>query len=41
MRVVVGGMDVVETPRFRYRGLRYFAHRGLHRFQAEHWDLDD
>jgi len=34
-------LDVVEQPRFAYRGLRYFAHRGLHRFQAEHWDLDD
>ena len=34
-------LDVRETPRFEYRGLRYFAHRGLHRFQAEHWDLDD
>jgi hypothetical protein len=35
------GIDVSEKPHFRYRGLRYFAHRGLHRFQAEHWDLDD
>ena len=35
------GIDVIENPRFRYRGLRYFAHRGLHRFQAEHWDLED
>lgn len=34
-------LDVVERPHFAYRGLRYFAHRGLHRFQAEHWDLDD
>lgn len=34
-------LDVVEKPRFAYRGLRYFAHRGLHRFQAEHWDLED
>ena len=32
---------MAEKPRFAYRGLRYFAHRGLHRFQAEHWDLDD
>ncbi len=23
------------------RGLRYFAHRSLHRFQAEQWDWDD
>lgn len=33
--------DCKEAPRFDYRGLRYFAHRGLHRFQAEHWDLED
>lgn len=35
------GVDIAEKPRFEYRGLRYFAHRGLHRFQAEHWDLED
>ena len=35
------GLNVIEKPRFAYRGLRYFAHRGLHRFQAEHWDLED
>lgn len=34
-------IDVVETSRFEYRGLRYFAHRGLKRFQAEHWSLED
>ena len=34
-------IDVTESPRFEYRGLRYFAHRGLRRFQAEHWSLDD
>lgn len=34
-------IDVNESPRFYYRGLRYFAHRGLKRFQAEHWSLDD
>lgn len=34
-------LDVTESPRFQYRGLRYFAHRGLQRFQAEHWDFDD
>ncbi len=34
-------LNVVESPRFQYRGLRYFAHRSLHRFQAEHWDFDD
>ncbi|MCZ2153795.1 MAG: hypothetical protein LC114_07840, partial [Bryobacterales bacterium] len=37
----VTGIDLAEKPRFEYRGLRYFAHRGLHRFQAEHWDLED
>lgn len=31
------GLDVSESPRFAYRGLRYFAHRSLDRFQAEHW----
>lgn len=35
------GLDVWETPRFQYRGLRYFAHRSLTRFQAEHWNFDD
>lgn len=34
-------IDTEESPRFEYRGLRYFAHRSLHRFQAEHWSLDD
>ncbi|MDD2709292.1 MAG: alpha-N-acetylglucosaminidase TIM-barrel domain-containing protein [Verrucomicrobiae bacterium] len=35
------GCDFRERPRFAWRGLRYFAHRGLSRFQAEHWNLDD
>lgn len=35
------GIDLTESPRFDYRGLRYFAHRGLHRFQAEHWSFED
>jgi len=35
------GIDLLESPRFEYRGLRYFAHRSLHRFQAEHWDFAD
>lgn len=35
--IEMGGLDVHETPRFAYRGLRYFAHRSLDRFQAEHW----
>lgn len=33
--------ELKESPRFEYRGLRYFAHRSLHRFQAEHWSLED
>ena len=35
------GLQVTESPRFEYRGLRYFAHRSLTRFQAEHWDLQE
>ncbi|MGI5925282.1 MAG: alpha-N-acetylglucosaminidase TIM-barrel domain-containing protein [Lentisphaeria bacterium] len=35
----ISGMNVCEKPRFEYRGLRYFAHRSLKRFQAEHWDF--
>ncbi|MBO4490484.1 MAG: hypothetical protein J5944_03880 [Lentisphaeria bacterium] len=31
----------VKKFRMPYRGLRYFAHRSLYRFQAEHWDFDD
>ncbi|MFA6716703.1 MAG: alpha-N-acetylglucosaminidase TIM-barrel domain-containing protein, partial [Victivallaceae bacterium] len=34
-------LNIAESPRFKYRGIRYFAHRSLHRFQAEHWDWDD
>lgn len=34
-------IDIQESPRFEYRGLRYFAHRGLKRFQAEHWSFED
>ena len=33
--------DIREKPRFQYRGLRYFAHRGCKRFQAEMWGLED
>ncbi len=35
------GLDITESPRFMYRGLRYFAHRSLTRFQAEHWGPDE
>ena len=34
-------LDIHEEARFEYRGLRYFAHRGLTRFQAEHWGPED
>lgn len=34
-------IDIYEKPRFLYRGLRYFAHRGLSRFQAEQWGFSD
>ena len=39
--IPIEGWDIRESPRFEYRGLRYFAHRGLMRFQAEHWDFED
>jgi len=34
-------VDIQESPRFEYRGLRYFAHRSLNRFQAEHWGFEE
>ena len=37
----LSGLDIHEEARFEYRGLRYFAHRGLTRFQAEHWGFED
>ena len=40
-RIDLTGLDVREESRYAYRGLRYFAHRGLTRFQAEHWGLED
>ena len=36
-----GDIEILESPRFEYRGQRYFAHRGLKRFQAEHWSFED
>ena len=39
--IELAGCDFTERPRFQYRGLRYFAHRGPHRFHAEMWDLAD
>lgn len=35
------GISLVHHFSCRYRGLRYFAHRSLHRFQAEHWDWEE
>ncbi|MBQ3003005.1 MAG: hypothetical protein IJD82_04680 [Clostridia bacterium] len=35
------GISFTEASSRVYRGTRYFAHRGLHRFQAEFWNLDD
>ena len=40
-RLDFSGLDVREKSQFEYRGLRYFAHRGLTRFQAEHWGFED
>ena len=37
----LSGLDVREEAGFEYRAIRYFAHRGLTRFQAEHWGLED
>jgi hypothetical protein len=37
----LAGSDIAERPHFGHRGLRYFAHRGPHRFHAEMWDLED
>lgn len=40
-RIDFSGLDVREVSKFEYRAIRYFAHRGLTRFQAEHWGLED
>ena len=37
----LSNLDVREEAHFEYRAIRYFAHRGLTRFQAEHWGLED
>lgn len=34
-------ISLCEQPRFDYRGIRYFAHRSLHRFQAVQWGFED
>ena len=40
-RIDLSGPDIREKSRFEHRAIRYFAHRGLTRFQAEHWGLED
>lgn len=39
--IPVAGIDIREESKFEYRAIRYFAHRGLTRFQAEHWGIDE
>lgn len=39
--IEISDFHITQSPRFEYRGLRYFAHRGLQRFQAEHWSYED
>ena len=40
-RIDFSGLDVLEQSRFEYRACQYFAHRGLTRFNAEHWGFED
>ena len=40
-RIDLSGVDIREKAQFLYRGCQYFAHRGLKRFQAEHWGFED
>ena len=37
----LSGLDIHEEAQFEWRGIRYFAHRGLTRFQAEQWGPED
>ena len=37
----ITNLNRAEKPHFKYRGLRYFAHRGAHRFFPEMWDIED
>jgi len=37
----ITNVNDAERPHFQYRGLRYFAHRGAHRFFPEMWNLDE
>ena len=34
-------LDVLEKSRFSFRATRYFSHRGLTRFRAQQWGLED
>ena len=40
-RIDLSDVDIREKAQFLYRGCQYFAHRGLTRFQAEHWGFED
>ncbi|OGV56124.1 MAG: hypothetical protein A2X49_14550 [Lentisphaerae bacterium GWF2_52_8] len=37
----ITNLNKTEKPHFKYRGLRYFAHRGAHRFFPEMWNLEE
>ena len=37
----LSSLDIYEEAHFEYRAIRYFAHRGLTRFQAEQWGPED
>jgi hypothetical protein len=39
--ISIKNLNILAQPTLEYRGLRYFAHRSLHRFQAEHWNYED
>ena len=41
VRLPAENIRYVKKFRYPYRGLRYFAHRSLYRFQAEHWNFED
>ena len=34
-------IEILVRPKFAYRGLRYFVHRGCKRFQSEMWGFED
>jgi hypothetical protein len=39
--IAIAGLDVLEGAPIRVPRAALFRARGLHRFQAEHWDLED